>query len=48
MKEQIVYTGTAYGRRVLIKHLNPELPVGLAPSISDGWYCGYVECLPDD
>ncbi len=40
MKEQIVYTGTAYGRRVLIKHLTPEfLPVGLAPSISNGWFC---------
>ena len=49
MKEQIIYTGTAYGRRVLIKHLSPEiLPVGLAPSISDGWYCGYIECLPYD
>lgn len=50
MKEQIIYTGTAYGRRVLIKHLMiPEvLPIGLASSISAGWHCGYVECLPDD
>ena len=48
MKEQIIYAGTAYGRRILIKLLDPEVPSELAPSISDGWYCGYVECLPDD
>lgn len=48
MKERIVYTGTAYGRRILIKLLDPEVPAELAPSIANGWYCGYVECLPGD
>ena len=48
MKEQIIYAGTAYGRRILIKLLDPEVPSELAPSIASGWYCGYVECLPDD
>lgn len=37
MKEQIIYTGTAYGRRVLIKHLIPEiLPIGFA-LVGDGY-----------
>lgn len=48
MKERTIFTGTAYGRRVLIKALDPEVPAGLYPSIANGWYCGYVECLPGD